>query len=793
MTGDHHKSIWLHAFTLIVISLAAGLCGAQERIAVPPSELFGEHGSATADGPPLMIGSVLAAGQWTDESDLPPPLGLESGLSDSQFSDAQFSELPRAIESPLPTLLSEREPTRGALFGIPGRRCLHCGASSQQDGFAARGIGVCEACGHDVQGRPAFGPHAAFRLGWWATVTDGSDVKIGEFQDLSSAPFWEWDEVWSNGARTLDVTVAGLDSEANDVRGYFYGPLLSLDVDYQRFLRRLDHLPPPGFDLNSGAPSATDKVTSEDLNVGEDYAIRVQQLDTTVKGKLGKNLKWKVNLWAMRKSGERQAAAMAHCFNVNSAPAADFYTCHVLSQRQRIDWTTVEVTPSVETRIGRANLEYSRSMRAFGQNDQVVDRTYTAFDFSPSFGSPGPDFASGWVPETLTQTDRLRWSGPINDNNQLYSHVYFGNTENKFRDTRRRFGGLDLRLTNRAIEDVKLVAYTKVDVQRNELPSEFLTTPPFGVNTGSSGTFEPSSLRHPVDYTGARAGIKGNWLTPSTNWLSATAGYEFHELGREYAQYDTVLGTFAQEDTQRHQIHFGPYFRVSPKVDAYVRYKGGFIDEPLIGVRPADGKLNTNQPQQVHRIELGSTWRPTANFVATSMFGIENSWHESEYACFNEDNYPILFTLWYAPTPCLSLTTGYAFLSNWIDQDITIGFLDNPTESSRWDYRGYSNLVNGQVSYSYTAKTRLVGGFEWNQGRNSFYTPPSTAGADWSLLPTFSDVEVRTTRLNFGLDYQYNPQWSSYFRYSHFDYESLASELDSGTLDMFLFGLLILR
>jgi predicted porin len=210
-------------------------------------------------------------------------------------------------------------------------------------------------------------------------------------------------------------------------------------------------------------------------------------------------------------------------------------------------------------------------------------------------------------------------------------------------------------------------------------------------------------------------------------------------------------------------------------------------------VREEDGKFNTNQPEQQHLVEMGGTWSPTSNFMVTSLLGVESSWHNSEFADFNEDNYPILFTVWYAPSNRLSLTTGYAFLSNWIDQDITIGFQDNPTETTQWNYDGYNQLFNISANYAWTPTTQLVGGFEWDRGSNVFSVPPSPAGANWSALPSFSDVIVETTRINVGIDHEFTPAMNAYFRYVYFDYEDESSDYGSGTANMFLAGLTMLH
>ncbi len=669
--------------------------------------------------------------------------------------------------------------------------CRNCGAANRSDGGNVDDFGfwVCRQCGCDVLGRPVEGPTDAIRLVHWVVDSNGSKAKVGEFQDLASSPFWEVDGIKTNGSQTFDYSVSGLDQEANHARAYYYGgPNLGAKFKFERFLHRLDHDPLNGFDLNNGSPGPQDKVVSDDVNVGQDYAIRVQQLDAQFHGKLTSNLKWKLNLWEMHKVGERQANAMAHCFNVNPPAGTADYTCHVLSESQRIDWTTQEITPTLEAKFGNAVVEYSRTMRAFGQNDQVVDRTYTAFSYSPTFGTQGPLYDYAWVPENFTQIDRLKLSLPLDCANQLYANLYLGDTEDKFRGTNRNFNGCDVRLTNCAVENVTLTGYAKIDTQNNEIPSSLFTAAPFGVGSGSASSHEPGSLQHLIDYNSARAGIKGKWQSPTHSGFYVAGGYEFIQLARDFADYSTLSGPFTQQDSRTHQINIGPYLRVSPTLDTFIRYKASFTDYPLIGVREADGRFNTNQPTQQHRVELGGTWSPSANFMATGSFGIENSWNNSPYANFNEDNYPIVVTVWYAPTTRWSLTGGYAFLSNWIDQDITIGFQNNPTETTPWNYDGYNNLFSISANYAWTPCTQLVAGIEWDRGSNLFTVPASPAGADWTALASFSDVIAETTRINVGVDHKFAPSTSAYFRYLYFDYRDLSANLDSGTANFFLAG-----
>ncbi len=380
------KHITRSGFILAAILLAQPWATAQEPSAALTDWAQGELIDEASVDDGLMIVDQRRLNPWSSESNLHLPLISDPLPSDPMLADPMLAD--PILSEPLlfdPLLSSSMlqdgstemsqlseitlNPSAEPISGVPDRTCRHCGAAKtgRFTHTGAAGFRVCETCGCDVQGRPGFGPDLAIRFGWWGVGTDGSPVKVGEYQGLSSSPFWDLDGVWTNRSRTLDFTLSGLDNDTNDALGYFYGPRLAAKFEYQRFLHRLDHVPLAGFDINSGPPGPTDKVVTDDLNVGEDYAIRVQQLDASVKGQLTKDLKWRVNLWGMRKSGERQANAMAHCFNVNPPPATADYTCHVLSQRQSIDWTTIEIEPVLEANLGNAVVEYSRTMRAFGQ------------------------------------------------------------------------------------------------------------------------------------------------------------------------------------------------------------------------------------------------------------------------------------------------------------------------------------------------------------------------------------------------------------------------------------------
>jgi hypothetical protein len=661
----------------------------------------------------------------------------------------------------------------------------------------------------DVWGPPVDQSTAAVRFGWWGIHNEGSQNKTGEYQDLQPSPFWDVDAISSNGVRTVDISLTGLDKEApNDVRMNYFGPEASAKVEYQRYLRRLDHDPLAGYDLdNPVPPGPDDHVVTEDLNVGEDYAIRVQELDAKFQGRLTDNLKWRLNLWGQRKFGDRQANAVAHCFNINAPdPAgASGNKCHVLSQSQSIDWLTMEIQPVVEAEFENVTVEYSRTMRSFGHDDQSVDRMYTRFGFSPASGTLGPDYEYAIVPDNFTQIDRLKIGATLNDCNRFYGNLFNGDTKNKFRDTRRTFDGFDLRLINTAIDNVDLTGYASRYDEDNELPTIFLNAPPLS----PANNYDQNSLRHPLDYTRTRAGLKGKWepfgdrrsCHPCYGFWHGTslaAGYEYYLLERDFAVYNTTPVPFEQPDTITHQIEFGPTTRWSRRLETFTRYKVQFIHVPLIGVSEyseedvdIQGTFNSSLPEQVHSVELGGTWTLADNLLATAQFNIVNSWQDSQYANFTENDYPMVFTVWYAPSPRLSLTSGYAYYSNWIDQDITLGAnrgVPADTSTTRWNYAGENHLVNFNASYAWSECVQLIAGYEWDRGSNIFGLPALQDGADWSLLPSLSDVIVETNRVTAGMDWQPYKNMNLYLRYILFDYDDISSGLNSGTTHMVLAG-----
>ncbi|MFV2066321.1 MAG: hypothetical protein ACC645_05025, partial [Pirellulales bacterium] len=542
----------------------------------------------------------------------------------------------------------------------------------------------------------------AVRFGWWGMDTDGSNNKIGEWQDVNASPFWDVDGLLTNGERTLDFSATGLDSETTQSGFRFYGPLVSVDFEYQRFLHRLDHDPLAGFTNITQQQPGGDFFVKEDLNAGEDYAIRVQELKANFKGKLTKNINWRLNLWGMRKKGERQVTALAHCFNVpngtdiNGNPVAGPVfgrSCHLQSQRQSIDWLTTEIEPVIEAKLGAATVEYSRTMRTFSQADQLTARPYD------NFGLTG-DMPYAVVPDNYTEIDRMKLGVALRERLDFYGNVYTGNTLNRYRRTNRRFRGYDLRMTDWSIDGVTLTGYAKQYIQTGQTPTVLLPEENL------------ANIRQPINYDRTTAGLRGRWRPfygsySRWNGFALSSGYEYRGLGRENAIFTEGATTVDEAFTTSNWMNVKAEMRWFPALDSFVRYRVGFIDDPLYGIAK-NGATNSSLPTQEHLVEFGSTWTPTDNFLLSATIGLENRWNKSDVADFSEDSYPIVLTAWYAPATRWSVSGGLAFFSNWIDQDITLGQLSTPG-TTRWSYGGQSDVVNLGTTYAWSDRLTLTG------------------------------------------------------------------------------------
>jgi hypothetical protein len=250
-------------------------------------------------------------------------------------------------------------------FGYGHLQTPAAGNSTEQDAQAG-------GCGSQA----GFINEQLVQAGWWFRTLQGSPDKVAQYQDLDSSPFWSVESLRSDSVRTVDFFAAGLDQEANDLHLGLYQPGLAADIQYQRYI---DHTEPdwllnfpqpvpehahPGSD-----PSNFGQYMAEDLNVGDDYAIRIQQLKAKFQGRLTDH---EMAAECLEHAAERAPAGNGLWSNSYDRPDVDgnCQACHVLSQRQEIDWRTVEIEPVVETRRGPITVSFSLPIRSFTQSDQ---------------------------------------------------------------------------------------------------------------------------------------------------------------------------------------------------------------------------------------------------------------------------------------------------------------------------------------------------------------------------------------------------------------------------------------
>ena len=135
---------------------------------------------------------------------------------------------------------------------------------------------------------------------------------------------------------------------------------------------------------------------------------------------------------------------------------------------------------------------------------------------------------------------------------------------------------------------------------------------------------------------------------------------------------------WTQPTSKFNEFHIGLQQDWSNEFSSYVRYRMIDVQGPLYGVTQRnqydiDTALNSNQPSHEDRVEIGGNWNPSDDFMLTGSFWIQNRYSTAPYVYFDEDNYPIVISSWYAPDDRWSFTGGYATFSNWIRQDITLG------------------------------------------------------------------------------------------------------------------------
>jgi hypothetical protein len=153
------------------------------------------------------------------------------------------------------------------------------------------------------------------RFGWWATSVSGSPYRVGEYENWTAGPFVNVDGLWSDSTRTLDLIGTMTDDSSGSVHGYYFGPGLSggsgagfeAKFDYEGFPHNLGHDPLSNM-LTASAATPNSSVVKRDLNVGEDYAIQVQEYKANFKGQLTDNVRWRGK--ERRAAGQRPDAML---------------------------------------------------------------------------------------------------------------------------------------------------------------------------------------------------------------------------------------------------------------------------------------------------------------------------------------------------------------------------------------------------------------------------------------------------------------------------------------------------
>ena len=278
--------------------------------------------------------------------------------------------------------------------------------------------------------------------------------------------------------------------------------------------------------------------------------------------------------------------------------------------------------------------------------------------------------------------------------------------------------------------------------------------------------------------------------------FAVTGGYEYNDLERANAIFesDSGLVTLDESRTITHGFQIAPSYRWSPAFDTYIRYKFQNAKQPLIGFKPINGTYNTLLPEHDHIVELGCDWFPNDNFVCNVTVGVERGDNHSQYANFNEENYPLTFSAWYAVSERLAFTAGYSVFSNFVAQDIQVG--DDavgsavPPVTGLWNYGGKAQVVTLGSRYWVTESVRLTGDVEFVRGHNQINNstmvfPGNVVVTD---LGTFSEVLNETTRVRLGVDWSIRPRVVVYGRYELYNFRDVAPGYQTGLAQGILGG-----
>ncbi|MGD0897308.1 MAG: hypothetical protein ABR915_05685 [Thermoguttaceae bacterium] len=680
------------------------------------------------------------------------------------------------------------------------------------------------------------------RFGYWGSHTHGSPVKVGEYQDLSPSPFYDIDALRSDGCRTLNLTITGMDEETSAATVNFYRPDVQVNVDYQRFIHNYGHDNLGQFTQASTAGNTDNRFLRQDVNPGEDYAFRVQELKANFKWMINDDLKVRLDVWGMYKEGERQVNAMQECYHHNtsptdpsaSVPAAAVPTgasyCHVVSQAQHIDWQTTEVKPVIEWNLGPIVLEYSRPMRVFQQEDQSVYRFY---DFSAE--THETDYAPySMIPNNTTQIDQFKLSATLDEDNRFYGFLYTGNTRSEGEMVvantsgglsglagvvnNRRMEGADLRWTNTTIDNLTITPYARYVKELSD----------YGVPAADT-TF-------PLDYERTQVGVRTLWRPFGRGFglggLAINGEFQHSELHRSNLDFptDNINATLVEEDTISNIFSIGPSVRWSPQLDTYLKFKYYDTKDALYAVaynasasQPYTAQAtNSALPAYDAITEFGGTWLPADHFMLNGWVGIDmQSQSEGRLTVvgtgaslptrtvpltFRSDNYPCGLNGSIQANDKWTLNFGAAYYTNWIDQDQTFspgsdhGFTGGVTPPfgalvNRIAYGGRAGVLNLGFTYYLTPRMRFSGQGEYVHGIDSAYQlsgdpnfgttsvpvnggGTTTPNAQTAAIPGLYRDDVMITRVSLGVDYLVSKRCTAYFRYVMMDYQDSANQAE---------------
>jgi hypothetical protein len=690
---------------------------------------------------------------------------------------------------------------------------------------------------------------AAVRFGWWGVEHNGSPWVVGQWQGTQSSPFWDIDGLWTNGTRSLNYSATGTDNDSTRAKIQYFGPNSQGFFDFTRFPHAQEH---QNLDnMNASAiipgtgPGSGQPVIPQDLNKGQDYAIRVNQYEAQYKfnvlGKPGKDAPWftaGINVWDQQEVGDRQANDAVHCFTARVGQQA---SCHVLSQMQSINWNTFEITPTFEGKFANVNIQYSHTLRVFSTSDGTALGTYTDGGANILSGTYPYDV----VPQSLFNMDKIKLGIDLNEYNRLYGYGYFSEVENSEAGVSREIGGVDLRWTNTTFKGLSLTTYFTNYDQSGNRPTALLSPDMVAGLTPAQQAAELAQLRNQPGYNRYTEGEKFSWRPWAgasdsvLGRLAITGGYEFDYLIRSYQTWfapslsakpplfapSATTPVLFQPNTATHALNIGVQTPWSDSIHTYARYKVKFVKDALVGFDQSNGAVNSSLPDTENIIEFGADWFPSQCFGASfaqsfdlaSRVGgplvsagspVTVATAPGDIINFGEDSYSTTLVFWYRPVDDLTLSFNSDYFANQIKQNITVGddefgsttgsgpsFVSYSPYTSPWTYGGTAVEFGGGLMYQFTRRLRFTADYEITFGKDLITSGGLVYSAGTPVINTFiplgsySAVRNVMQQARVGFDYKLRAGMDMYVRYQLVDFEDRADSANSGTLNMVLGGM----